>query len=218
MRCSRLDRIPVHAGQRRTILGDAPLIHPRQMVITRKRRANGRVRPAGIGRGFTVKIRCQPRQHRGVLGCGPVFWSHISLLAGFATTACQAPIFHLGDIIRVHPLKAAMRRNDRLYKKLRAAAARDLCLGWRLAGLVVENSKPATGKPVDPVGPRTKSHITGWRGQINAALDLGMACLDAGTAAGLGLDEPGRDGLEGGPPEMPDGRMLPVWIERGARQ
>ena len=111
-----------------------------------------------------------------------------------------------------------MRRNDRLDKKLRAAAAGDLGLGRRLAGLVVENGEPATGEPVDPVGPRAKGHVTGRCGQINAALDLGMACLDAGAAAGLGLDEPCRDGLEGGPPEMADGRMLPVRVKHGARQ
>ena len=214
----RLDGTSVHAGQRRAILGDTPFIYPRQMVIAWKRRPNGRVRPAGIGRGYTVKIGRQPRQHRGILGCGPVFWPHISLLAGFAASACQAPIFHLGDIIGVDSLKAAMRRDDRLDKKLRAAAACDLCLGRRLASLVVENSKPSARKPVDPVGARAKGHVTGWCGQINAALDLCMACLDAGTAAGLGLDEPGRDGLEGGPPEMTDGRVLPVRIKHGACQ
>ena len=41
---------------------------------------------------------------------------------------------------------------------------------------------------------------------------------DAGAAAGLDLDEPCRDGLEGGPPEMADGRVLPVRVKHGARQ
>ena len=131
------------------------------MVITRERRANGWVGPAGIGRGFTVKIRCQPHQHRRVLGRGPAFGPNIGLFTRLAAPACQAPIFHLGHIIGVDPLEAAMRRNDSLDKKLRAAAAGDLGLGRRLAGLVVENGEPATGEPVDPVGPRAKGHVTG---------------------------------------------------------
>ena len=78
--------------------------------------------------------------------------------------------------------------------------------------------EPATGEPVDPVGPRAKGHVTGRCGQTNAALDLSMACLDAGAAANLGLDEPCRDGLEGGPPKMADGRVVPVRVKHGARQ
>ena len=218
MRRRRPDHLPVDAGQRGTILGDAPLLHPRQMIIAREGRAVGRVRPAGIGHCLTVEISGQPCQQGGVLHRGPAFRAHVGLLARLAVPACQPPVFHLGDIVGIDPLKAAMRRNHRLDEKLRTATAGNLGLGRRLAGLVIEDGKPATGKPVDPVGPRAECHLAGRCRQPDAAIDLGMAFLDTGAAPVFGLDEPGCDGFEGGPPEVANRRVLPMRIEHSARK
>ena len=187
------------------------------MVITRKRRAKIRVRPAGIGHIRVIIAGSQSLQAFARLICIPLCRQHLVARAGLAPAPCEAPIFHGHNAVGVDTLEPTICRNHSFGQKLGAPPLGDIGGAWRASGLIIQNREPTLNKAVDPVGARGKGHWPGRRRNFDLPGDFGIALLQTLTTTGLGLNEPCRHRFKGGPPEKPDRGDGPVRIEQPAR-